>query len=1032
MALAILMVCTVMPVMTLATETDTNLIANGSFDTGAEGWVYGLRAGNSTEATTPELSTMEVVSNDGENSFHVVKDETEQLMLFCHVPDAKLVQDETYYVSLRVKADGDLNDIAFRVRSGNKVNGVEYVNLTNIILPSSLMPKTDGWKLIHGFFKYSSVKVDNQYVWEGFSIIADMTSATSDTTTGYEADFYIDDVRVAARNDLVEGSNLIGNGDFEEDLIGWKAGLVQAGSESSRFIANTFDEVKNNFSVDDSEDDGHETALHIVGAAAKRIAAAQYIPLTATEHGQAFKISFSANLKSGKVDKIGIRAGDKINGTEIKTFTLEAADTGWHNYSQIFSYNQAYAGVSFLVDVDDEASCEIWIDDVVVEKVQLYDGMNLVGNNSFKYGLYGWTYGTVNTGLTTGITTGNESKFSVVDFDGHEDVLCVKNDTGTRIGIKQYFELTQNDDKAKFLVSVSVNLKSGTLSRIGIRGGDRMNGDSNKQPASGIALKSADSGWHTYSFEFTYDHANAVSKDGGGGFSFLIDSASSGLELYVDDVVIIREASLLSGDNKIGNSSFDYGLLGWKYGSISSSGGISEPTDSFKIKDSTQKIGTVGEDALHIEKNSATREGIYQHIPLTDADKGKQYQVTAYMDLISGTISRFGLRGGNQIKGSNIDNCSFYIGTTSSTHPGISTPTNGWRRHSFVFTYAGGNDGVSFVVDLNSGAANLWLDDISVKEVTNLLANDGTFEAYREYVDVEAETYALSLNPNLYQQNQIMQTAQQDDQLKKDMDLVKTVEDGGYALKVIGTTGTSQNPVSVYFNKTKIDNITNNTLLKMTARLKVETTNLADQKTVCFRYGGIYDRDQSEGCVQTSTICIPKENLNQWVDVAFYFNKRAIDSQLVSIVPGVLTVGTDLWVDDLKVVPAEEAFFGAKAYALAETVTVRSSDPVAYETVAAVVDLPATGKAGTNAGFLAVNPAGAGNKMMITGLYRTKDGNRTLVDVQVSAFDKLAGDTVSIPAALEAGGTYAVENYICDGVGTLKPVGEKTTIAVIR
>ncbi len=584
-----------------------------------------------------------------------------------------------------------------------------------------------------------------------------------------------------------------------------------------------------------------------------------------------------------------------------------------------------------------------------------------------------------------------------------------------------------------YIASMYVKATVDSTMNIKVRGGNKVNGNSpNFTMFTGVQPASEE--WVRVSGAFTYPVGNADD-----GFSFIIDLLNMpASEFYVDNFSVVTTDEYYAENGYLTNASFDDGLENWTYGAVASGLIATNDPTGFTVADcdETVTVGdiTVGQNALHMEKtNEQGRRAIYQYIPLSANDHGKQFQVTAYLNLVSGGLSRIGIRTGNRVNGNGND-ASYYLvdgaeGSSYAEHTGPKVSTGGWKRHSLVFTYnhIESEPGVCFVVDSVTYAGegtsvDVWLDEVSVVETETLLRMDGAFEAYTEFD--RAAGPATSLQRYTYGTGSDMRAGSSATGLKADMELVST-GDAGYALRMNGKEG-ANNPFVTYLQGAKWDALEVGDVVKLTAKVKLNKTAGTDaHETIAFRYGARYGTDLFAEGIQTSAISIPASAFNKWIDVEFLFEKRDVENQMVYIVPGILGTGVSLDIDNVKAVPAPEYIIEeANVYANAEEVIVKSSAPEATTACATLVkdaSAPAY-KKGANT-YAVIFDGGLENKMASYALY--KDNGTTTNMIGVSIPEDTASSwsvlRLAIPETLDTEATYTVKAMLWGGANFFTP-----------
>ncbi len=837
-----------------------------------------------------------------------------------------------------------------------------------------------------------------------------------------------------------ESPALIANGSFDGGSAeGWVYGLRAGASATAATPATSTMETTNTESYDA---DGY--SFHVVSKdnpetvdAVENENLMLFYHLTDEElvKGNTYYVSLYVKTAVDSKVALKVRSGKMVNGGEtyltlhdVSKSGAISSNEGWKQFAGAFRYveEEGQPGVSIIVDVLNAGDVDFYVDNVEVKC--LNEDSNLICNASFDGELFGWRYGLVDTYTSQGgiNTDSHADKFTVGTNGDQTNAAHIQHDGSARIGIKQYIPLTAADSGELFSVSFKANLVSGNVTRMGFRGGDKMNGNNNATVRFESDINAAaGQGWKEYSQIFAYTHDDTEI-----GVSFLIDMSAQA-ELWIDDVVL-EKLEIYEEGNMVANPSFDADLYSWKYGEPVS-GIANNDATGFVIADSTEKVGTVGENALHFTKaDSVVRKVLYNYIPLTADDNGKTFQVTAYANLVSGELTRFGIRSGNKVNGGT-NQFNFYSTDTLSnvmgTNVAIKRAFGGWKRHSMLFTYTHNEaePGVSFVVDFPAfKAVDFWLDEVKVREVNTLLRNDGTFEAYTEYARAGKDE-VTSLQWFTYGSDVDVFGKSNASPLKADHKLVAS-EDGGYYLKIDDSTSGYETmlPFAFRLEGANWNNVSVGDVVKFSIKLRVNSALGTDYEGLTLRYGSKYHAMYgfAEG-IETAAVTIPAASQNKWIDLEFYFLKRDVTDQMVMICPGTIVEGLSIDIDNAWAEPVTEAEMKeVNVFGKAKMAGITSAEPAAFTPCAVLVnDSTAPVYAEGKSTYAFIFDAGLENKIASYALYKNDGTTTKMVGLSIpEEASPLNVLKLTVPETLDDEATYTVKALLWGGTNFFTPV----------
>lgn len=485
-----------------------------------------------------------------------------------------------------------------------------------------------------------------------------------------------------------------------------------------------------------------------------------------------------------------------------------------------------------------------------------------------------------------------------------------------------------------------------------------------------------------------------------------------------------------TGENLITNGSFEDGLTGWKL----AKGASGEPALTVSSGAVVTDQKTDGNSAIKVTSTSDERVVLRQFLPAGTLEAGKQYQLSACINITDGTRARFALREEDKYNGTEV--CDL-IGTVpyGVDNKFSASITNGWVRLSKVFTCKESTaaNGCSFIVDTGANALTLYVDDVQLRETdTGLLADNGEFETFSPDFSLLTHEQHTTWLGRTSATNPL------------DLTLERT-EDYGTALCLTGRSSNS----TLYFNldSEKLSALAADTPIKFSFRIKVVKEPVGENDADVKVSFGHRTASSGKGRFSASPCYIPKEYFNQWVTVEHWFPYRPVADQVYRLDLGANASDMQFLIDDFSAVAEETAaVVEGKTIHVGEeeTDTTRNGDdgygttrPSTFLTTRASVDEAYT--LGETAKIYVRYPTMEATEQkgaVVCAVYSTdEDGLKMLQAVHTADVAAIvAGDCgteVDVPLtgiSAQSGKTYTLETMIWDGVSGLRPLAGATKL----
>ncbi|MBQ7032467.1 MAG: carbohydrate binding domain-containing protein [Clostridia bacterium] len=485
-----------------------------------------------------------------------------------------------------------------------------------------------------------------------------------------------------------------------------------------------------------------------------------------------------------------------------------------------------------------------------------------------------------------------------------------------------------------------------------------------------------------------------------------------------------------TGENLITNGSFEDGLTGWKL----AKGASGEPALTVSSGTVTADEKTDGSSAVMITGTSDERAVLRQFLPAGTLEAGKQYQISACINITSGTKARIALREGDIYNGTAV--CDLIGRTPFGTDTMLSTGiTNGWVRLSKVFTCgeSTATNGCSFIVDTNTNALELYIDDVQLRETdTGLLKDNGEFETFSpDFSFLTEEQHTTWLG-------RTNATMPGDLTLKR----LERTEDYGTALCLTGKGSGVNSTILFNLDSAKLSALAADTPIKFSFRIKVVKETVGEEdKNANVSFGHRKKQSGNTGGRFSAWPCtIPKEYFNQWVTVEHWFPYRPVADQVYRLDLGINDASMQFLLDDFSAVAEETAAVaeGKTIFLYEELKTIgnggdeySATRPDTFLTTRASIDEAYTLDETANIYVRYPTMEGTEQKgTIVCAVYSTnEDGMKMLETVKTGdATAIVAGDcgtVVEFPLTgitVQDGKTYTLETMVWDGVSGLRPL----------
>lgn len=502
------------------------------------------------------------------------------------------------------------------------------------------------------------------------------------------------------------------------------------------------------------------------------------------------------------------------------------------------------------------------------------------------------------------------------------------------------------------------------------------------------------------------------------------------LVLMLVGTCIPTMAALPKGENLMTNGSFENELTGIPTGWKFCKGVSGEPALANATGEIVTDMKTEGNNGFHMVAAAGERAIFRQFLPAGTLTVGKQYQISACINIVSGTGARFAVRNGDVYNGTAL--CDLITGTNVLSEG----TTDGWMRLSRAFTYKDANtEGCSFIVDTNGQAVELYIDDIRICETDiGILEDDGEFEYFNtDFSNLEINALQKWL-------------ARSNATLPGDTSLVRT-EDYGTALRFKGKGGTLPcSNVKIRFDDTKLNALAADTTIKVTFRMKVEKAEPTQphKVSVMFHKGPSPTPGRFNEAFE-----IPVAYYNKWVLVEHWYSLRAVSNKDLYIYPGVLSEDTYIWIDGITahVVDTAEVATGKTLSLVQDEKTPNGGDeyssiaPTAF--VSTRVSVDESYKVGETATIYVHYPTKnetAQKGVVINTVYSTKNGIKTMELVKINNISAVVrgkcGEGLPFDLSgitLDSTKQYTVESFMWDSMSGFLPLdGSKKAVVTVE
>lgn len=343
--LSVLMLCTLIPMGAMSVSAATNLVSNGTFESGTSGWACSTGATMTATTTDP---------GSGSQSLAL---------------DASTVDYVWTYTSVTVTANTDYT-ISFKAKVAN--NGLN-INFNNA-----------SW----GSAGISQIQVGSPSTWTDYSydfnsgdnttLLVFFQSGWSMTAGGM---IYLDDVVIAEKStaapEVPTDFGRIENGGFEEATGGM---TIKYGSRT------TEDAYSGSYSLKSNSNNKYGIYAYTT-----------FECVANTDYTFSFYIKLAGDAADGVSPQPRLYVKDSTESTNLKQLNITDATTEWKKYSvTVNSGSNTTLYFNFAQGINNGGSC--YIDDVIVEGPAPEDvvptGENLIVNGSFEDGSNGWTMNT--------------------------------------------------------------------------------------------------------------------------------------------------------------------------------------------------------------------------------------------------------------------------------------------------------------------------------------------------------------------------------------------------------------------------------------------------------------------------------------------------------------------------------------------------------------------------------------------------------------------------------------------------------------